>query len=118
MKSSVKKVTITRLEGETSLCDINHEFKTFAAASSFMDSQMHTLPAAGYDKFNYSIAWENGFDYSGRMDAMHYSNEFFKVNSNKVNFLAKEYLEYLAKDTVLGSKVEARIYLDSVKFED
>lgn len=65
----VKSITLDRVEGRISDLDVR-TVKTFEAASKVLRDWAQTAPAAGegYDKTDFSIEWEDGETYSGRID--------------------------------------------------
>ncbi len=70
----VKKIVITRVEGPIKLCDRPMEFKDFNSASAWLASQSPTFPKdGGYDKHDFTVEFEDGETYSGRLDCMHFS---------------------------------------------
>lgn len=72
----VKKIIITRGEGPTALCGKPHEFATFKLANTWLRWQSSTFPAkGGYDKHDFMIIFEDGEEYSGRLDCKHHSCE-------------------------------------------
>lgn len=65
----VKNVTIDRVEGPTILC-VTMTFSNLEAASAWLKWQRNTFPAEGkgYDKVFYTICYEDGYSYKGRLD--------------------------------------------------
>jgi len=70
----IKSITITRAEGPNRLCGKPHVFDSYAAASTWLLSQSNTFPASGgYDKHDFTVIFEDGETYSGRLDCKAYS---------------------------------------------
>lgn len=65
----VKNATIERAEGPAKLC-VTKTFPNLEAASAWLKLQWNTFPAAGdgFDKVFYSVCFENGHTYRGRLD--------------------------------------------------
>lgn len=65
----VKSVIIERAEGPNALCGKVHTFASCAEASAWLLSQSNTFPAkGGYDKHDFTVTFEDGETYSGRLD--------------------------------------------------
>lgn len=71
MKKQVKKVVVERLEGPINRCGMK-EFSSLSAASAWLHGQSHTFPAkGGYDKHDFSVEFEDGEVYEGRLYCKH-----------------------------------------------
>lgn len=70
---SVVSIKIIRAEGPIALCGIEHEFKTFEEANTWLWSQSHTFSECGCDKHDFTIEWDDGKIYGGTLDCSHFS---------------------------------------------
>ena len=73
----VTRVTITRVEGPTELCDIPTHVDSIDAANRLLARWSHTAPKGGcYDKCDFVIEFEGTeHNYEGRYDLKHGSEE-------------------------------------------
>ena len=70
----VKKITITRGEGPCNLCGKPKEFTSFIDANIWLRCQDETFPKhGGYNKHDFTIEFEDGEIYQGRLDCKHHS---------------------------------------------
>ena len=70
---NIKKIELERLEGPISSCT-SVECKTFTEANWMLYVWSASAPKDfGYDKYRFSIEWEDGETYTGRYDLVHYS---------------------------------------------
>jgi hypothetical protein len=69
----VKKIVITRWEGPVELCNIPHEFTNFEDANAWLRNQSHTFATLGYHKHSCEIEFEDGTEYSCRLDCKHHT---------------------------------------------
>jgi len=72
--TKVAKVEITRAEGPTKLCGYTRYFAGLKEASSWLLLQSDTFPKTGaYDKHDVTVYFEDGGQWSGRLDCKHHS---------------------------------------------
>lgn len=68
-------ITIERAEGPCDLCGTPRVFKgpnCWATANAWLLSQSNTFPpSGGYDKHDFKVLFEDGFEYEGRLDCKH-----------------------------------------------
>lgn len=115
MKSNVKEIRIKRGEGPNHLVGIWHTFPTADQVDRWIISQEDTLPEVGYDKFDFTIEWESGDTYEGRLDALRPTNPRYTTGRNQPLVQAKEYIEYLVAHSE-EHKEEAQKFLDNLNF--
>lgn len=69
------QISIVRAEGPHELCGRQHVFDgpdCWQRASAWLRSQAGTFPrAGGYDKHDFSVTFEDGYVYEGRLDCQH-----------------------------------------------
>jgi hypothetical protein len=71
-----KTITITRAEGPTCECDRPETADTWAGANAILFRWSRTAPeTGGYDKCDFKIVFEDGHEYDGRYDLMHFRRE-------------------------------------------
>lgn len=68
----IKTISITRAEGPTPLCGITKTFTSFKDASAWLRSESNTFPKRGYDKHDFTVVFEDGRTYGGRLDCKHH----------------------------------------------
>jgi hypothetical protein len=64
-KIAEKEITITRAEGRTELCGIDHTFDTFEDAEVYLREQSHTVESRGGDKYDFEVIFQDGVNYTG-----------------------------------------------------
>ncbi len=70
-----KTITITRAEGPTKECG-TRTAQSWIEANAILYSWSRTAPEhGGYDKCDFHIMFEDGTEYSGRYDLMHFRRE-------------------------------------------
>lgn len=75
-KIQVKLITITRAEGLIEECDKPETATTFDHANGILSRWSETSPKDGsYDKCDFSVEYEDGENYTGRYDLVHWSKE-------------------------------------------
>lgn len=94
MKATVK---IRRAEGPSALCGTWNEYQSIKEAERALSQASHTFPKLGYDKHDYSVTFENGDEYEGRLDCTHPENEYYNSERNSIFKAATDYLKYLLK---------------------
>lgn len=76
MKKAIK-IQITRAEGPTHLCDAPETFEgdsCWKKARAWLWLWSHTFPRnGGYDKHDFTVTFEDGETYEGRLDCKHFS---------------------------------------------
>ena len=76
----VKSITIMRAEGPISLATKKAEFDSFNKANAHIWCYASTYPKMGYDKHDVTVMWEDGTEYSLRLDCQHPDNKYFDGN--------------------------------------
>jgi hypothetical protein len=89
-------ISVERLEGPTELC-IETEFKSLKDAQDYLNDSVLTCPKDGYDKFKVSIMFNDGKQYSPRMDLKHYLNPHFRFNELNIIEDLNASIDYLNK---------------------
>lgn len=70
-----KSIKIERVEGYASEC-VTREVKTYDEANSMLRAWSHSAPKDGaYNKCDFWVVFEDGYEYSGRYDLQHWSVE-------------------------------------------
>ena len=65
----VKEITIKRGEGPSHLCRITKTYHSYHEANIGLIRSSPTLPSeGGYDKHNFTVEFEDGYKYEGRLD--------------------------------------------------
>lgn len=107
----VKQITITRAEGPYEKCGKPKTFASFVAATDWMIRECETFPKdGGYDKHDFTVEFEDGETYSGRMDCKHYScsNNDLDVRYHILSFC--EWMGGIARNPWCGQeKYEAQM---------
>lgn len=95
----VKKIKLNRAEGPIELCRGDAKtFKTFAGVNQFIHENSPTYPKSGYDKHDFVVTWEDGFEYNGRLDLQHSENPHYNSRENSLNLHIKDFVEFQAND--------------------
>ena len=69
----VKTVRIKRIEGRIENL-FDKTFTSMNSANDFLKSHSHDYPkGGGYDKHTFTVIWEDGKEYQGRLDCKHYT---------------------------------------------
>src|SRR5215467_12129576 len=75
-KIKPKLITITRAEGLVAECNKPETATTWPHANAILFNWSRTAPEhGGYDKCDFTIVFEDGTDYNGRYDLVHYRRE-------------------------------------------
>lgn len=89
MKSRVKEITFEWKEGVGG-DRLPASFSSWAAANSVLSRWSHSAPKDGsYDKVSFVVIWEDGTEYRGRHDLVHFS----RASSNLVHHI-RGHLEF------------------------
>ena len=79
-KIGVKSIFLKRAEGPSELCG-NWVFDTFAQASKKIIYNSWTAPSGeylgAYDKHDFTVTFQDGYEYSGCICVSHYTYEYF-----------------------------------------
>lgn len=72
---AIKKITITRAEGNIDTDFVGKPFLTqdWSVADDILIMLSKTAPSEGYDKTDFKIVFEDDFSYTGTFDLVHYS---------------------------------------------
>jgi hypothetical protein len=70
-----KTITLVRAEGLIAECDRPETAKTWAHANALFRWSRTAPEHGGYDKCDFTIIFEDGYEYKGRYDLMHYRRE-------------------------------------------
>lgn len=117
MKSKVKAIFITRNEGPSNLCGTTHEFNTFKKANHHL-SISTSLPKQGYDKHAFTVVWENGSEYTGRIDLMHPENPDYHWESQRIGPNMQNYLKWITRHGGVEEAVKCDVMLETLMFTD
>jgi hypothetical protein len=71
MKSPIKRIRLTLLEGYTTPEPPSVEVSTFAAATAVLVDWSQTAPKEGYNKARVELTWENGHEHHYRVGLGH-----------------------------------------------
>lgn len=90
-KIEVKKVTIEWSEGKVKYCDqYPKEFNSIDEVNEHLMANCHRFPrGGGYDKHKFIVEWNDGEDYTGRLDCKHPScdNNDLDLRKHIVDFI-------------------------------
>ena len=110
-KVKVKEITIIRKEGSSHKCNIEHKFTSYKEANNFIIKNEDSYPDIGYDKHIFSICWEDGSNYSGRLDLKHPSNKHYSLDGNRIDSQVKNYLQWVVNKNDPVYKTDAQLML-------
>ena len=105
----------------------SNPFKSFEEFNNLVISEQNNLPSNGaYDKTKYSIVWEDGQTYDGRLDLQNDNTPGFRLDQSRVNLAPVNYLNYIIdnygteKGTYFTEEnfTEAKQMLSNYSFED
>lgn len=73
----VKTITIVRAEGPTQLCGIKQVANSWEYANQILrQNSIYAPERGGYDKHDFTVVFEDGSEYKGRYDLMHWRVEW------------------------------------------
>jgi hypothetical protein len=89
-----KTITLVRAEGLINECNKPKVARSWAEANAILFNWSRTAPEhGGYDKCDFTVIFEDGQEYKGRYDLVHYRREHPSLARH-----VKDFVRYLAGD--------------------
>lgn len=89
-----KTISITRAEGPTKLCGREQRATDYSSANTILFYNSYSAPEhGGYDKHDFLVTFQDGAEYRGRYDLVHYRRQWPSLQDhirNHLKFLLSE----------------------------